>query len=62
MTFDDVKRLYAFWRRRPPFRELFGASIGFTPADEEPAEKPKYMTADDARRLMAATGGRIRGM
>ncbi len=34
MTFPDVRRLFAYWRRYPPVRDLVAAFVGFRP---EPA-------------------------
>jgi hypothetical protein len=62
MTLDDVSRLFAFWRKYPPLDVLFGAVHGFKPPEDGPPTESKYMTADDARRLMAATGGKIPGI
>jgi hypothetical protein len=62
MTLDDVNRLFSHWAKYPPLRDLVAAFIGFEiPTPEEEGEK-KYMTADDFKRLMAQTGGRIPGM
>lgn len=68
MTLADVSRLHAHWKTNPPLRVLVrgvGAALGIDWSKikaEEPAERQKkYMTADDARRLYEATGGRIPG-
>jgi hypothetical protein len=61
MTFVGVSRLFAFWRRNPPLRLMFAAFCGIKLPLDPPVEK-KYMTADDMRRLMTATGGKIPGV
>lgn len=63
MTLDDVNRLFSYWRKFPPVRDLIAAFIGFEPQmDSDVAPESKYMTGDDLKRLMAATGGKIPGM
>lgn len=62
MTFDDVRRLFAYWAKYPPLRDLIAGFIGFEIPSGEPEDEQKYMTSDDFKRLMAATGGRIPGM
>jgi hypothetical protein len=61
MTLDDVAPLFAYWRRYPPLRDLVAAFIGFKPSEPE-EEKGRQLGANDMRRLMAATGGKIPGM
>lgn len=62
MTLADVHRLMKHWSKFPPVRDLVAAAIGFEIPTEETSDQPKYMTADDLKRLMAATGGRLPGM
>ena len=63
LRLDDIERQFAYWRRHPPLRAMFAAVHGIKSADDKPAEKPpSYMTADDMRRLMAVTGGKISGI
>lgn len=63
MTFDDVYRLLKYWSSYPPLRDLVAAFVGFEIPSSAPEAAPeKYMTADDFRRLMAMTGGKIPGL
>ena len=62
MTLDDVNRLLTHWGKYPPLRDLVAAFIGFEIPKEQSEESPNYMTADDFRRLIGMTGGRIPGM
>jgi len=64
MTLHDVDRITKGWNKAPPPRMLLmaiGAALGikFQPTK---LDKPKYMTADEARALMRATGGKIEGV
>ena len=59
MSFDRLAALEAEWKRRPPLHWLVAPYLGYKPPDEEP---PQYMTAEAARALMEATGGRIDGV
>lgn len=61
MTLDDINRLFKHWQKYPPLRDLVAAFVGFEIPPDEPAES-KYLTADDFKRMMAMTGGRIPGM
>jgi hypothetical protein len=61
MTIDDVNRLMTYWHKYPPLRDLVAAFIGFEPAAET-EQSDRYMTADDLKRVMAMTGGRVPGM
>jgi hypothetical protein len=61
LTLDQVEDLFAYWRKYPPLRDLVAAFVGFKPQDR-PEEKPKYMSADDMRRMMALTGGKLPGV
>jgi hypothetical protein len=60
MTFDDVHRLLKHWLKYPPLRDLVAGFIGFEPASDEP--EAKAMTAEEFKRLMDVTGGRVPGM
>jgi hypothetical protein len=60
MTLDDVEEIFEFWKKHPPMRVLAEAYLGYKPAEEAP--KPAYMTADDMRRMMKMTRGRIPGV
>jgi hypothetical protein len=63
MTMADVDRLFKYWAKYPPLRDLVAGFVGFEiPKFEAEDDAPKYMTSDDLRRLMAMTGGRISGM
>lgn len=67
MTLHDVDRIYKGWAKLPPLRLLvmqIGAALGvkYNLPKPTPIEKSQYMTADDMRRMMAATGGRIEGV
>lgn len=61
---DDVARLFRHWAKYPPVRALVASAVGFELPPEEDQIEPekKYMTADDLKRLMAMTGGKIPGM
>ena len=64
LTLDDVNRIFRHWQRFPPVRLLVALAIDFKfppPEDGEDAGN-KYMTADDLKRLMAMTGGKIPGV
>jgi len=61
MTLHDVGMIYQGWRTKPPLRALVHAiaiAMGMKPPEDE-AKPKRYMTADEARRLMAITGGRL---
>lgn len=64
MTLHDVKRLIGHWQKYPPLRALVAAVAGSLgvkfPDPNEP--KPSYMTAKEAARMLAVTGGRIDGI
>ena len=61
MTVRQINRLFKHWSKFPPVRTLVAAAVGFEPKTTETDDK-KYMTADDMKALMAATGGRVPGM
>ena len=61
MTLEDVNRLFKYWSKYPPLRDLAAAFIGFEIPTSQPEEK-KYMTAEEFKRLVDMTGGRIPGM
>lgn len=60
MTLHDVELIYSHWKIYPPVRDLVAAGIGFQPQVETPDE-PKYMTAEDLRRMLMMTGGKLPG-
>jgi hypothetical protein len=55
----DVRRIFAHWKNYPPTRDLVAAAIGFKPKGSEPEKK--YLTAEDMRRIMRTTGGKVPG-
>lgn len=61
MHLDEVQELLDYWKFYPPLRDLVAAFIGFKPTDPQEAAK-QHMTADDLRRLMQMTGGKIPGV
>jgi hypothetical protein len=61
LTLEEVNRVFNYWRKYPPLRDLVAAFVGFKPKSDEDAE-PKKMTADDMRLLMQSTGGKIPGI
>ncbi len=62
MTLPDIGRLMKHWSKYPPLRDLVAMAIEFEIPTDKPEENPKYMTADDFKRLMAVTAGRVPGM
>lgn len=52
-----LKALRAHWRQYPPLHKIAAAWAGYKP----PEDTPK-MTADDMRRLMTMTGGKVEGV
>ena len=58
----DVKRLFKHWSKFPPVRVLVAAAIGFEPPPDEEENKKRYMTAEDMKRMMDMTGGKIPGL
>jgi len=66
MTLFDVRRLSNHWRRTPPLRILVAgcaAALGVKLPDDpdKPAEKNKYMTAEQFGLLVRATDGLRQG-
>lgn len=64
MTLHEVDRIFKHWQVMPPLRVLVAAcaaSLGVKLPDN-PANKPKPMTAEEAKRFFAVTGGRIEGV
>jgi hypothetical protein len=63
MTLHDVRRLSDYAKKNPPLRVLVYAcatALGFKP---EPLSEPsKYLTAEEFRRIVQTTGGRMPGM
>lgn len=60
MTLPEIGRRLAWLRNNPSVRMLASAWLGFKAAE---VDVPKqYMTADDMRRLMQMTGGRLDGI
>jgi hypothetical protein len=62
LMLDDVEELLDYWRVYPPVRDLVAAFVGFKPKDESASAESKYMSADDLRRMMTATGGKVPGL
>jgi len=64
MTLHDVRRLSEYAKKNPPLRVLVSycaAALGVKLPDAK-EEKPHYTTAEEARMIMQATGGRIEGL
>jgi hypothetical protein len=57
MTFPLFAALQAEWKLRPPAHWLLAGFVGY-----RPETKPQYMTAEAARAMMHATGGKIPGI
>ncbi len=64
MTLDDVRLLSDYAAKHPPLRVLvYGVAVALGIKFPEQAKtKNRYMTAEEARVLMAQTGGRIEGV
>ena len=60
MTLHDVNRLFAYWKRYPPTRDLVAAFVSFKP--DQPTATKKYFTPEEFKRLVDATGGRIESL
>jgi hypothetical protein len=60
MTMADVHRLMKYWAKYPPVRDLVASFVGFEMPTDDPAPKP--MTAEEFKRMVAMTGGRVPGM
>lgn len=75
-TFDDVRRMtlhdvalaHGYWKRNPPLEVLMAVvakSLGveFPEAGKKPDDQSgKYMTEQEFRLMMRATGGKIPGL
>lgn len=69
MTLHDIRRLNSHWQRMPPLRVLvmgvahaLGIKFDIKPSSAEAEQRQRqYMTADDAKRMIAITGGRVEG-
>ena len=61
MHLDEVQELFDYWKTYPPVRNLVAAAIGFKPSETK-SDPAKYVTADDLRRMMQMTGGKVPGM
>lgn len=69
MTLSDVSMMHRYWRRNPPLRVLVACvakalGVEFPDLSKANGKEPenKYMTAEELRRMIQATGGRIDGM
>lgn len=62
MYLDRVLGFFEYWQSYPPLRDLVAAFIGFKPDEKKAEKQQQYMTADDMRRMMQLTGGRVPGM
>jgi hypothetical protein len=51
--------MFRYWAKHPPLGWMVAAYLGIKSED---APKPSYMNADDMRRMMRQTGGRIPGV
>lgn len=52
MTLADVRRLFAYWRRYPPLRDLVAAFVGFKP--DQPWAEPAAPINNDNNPMLAA--------
>jgi len=57
-----VLELFDYWKHYPPLRDLVAAFIGFKPAESAAEKSKQYVNADDMRRIMRQTGGKVPGM
>ena len=66
MTLHDVALAHGYWRRNPPLRTvvmMVAKALGVEfKLPDKPNGKSKHMTAEEAMRFMAATGGKIPGL
>jgi hypothetical protein len=65
MTLHDVRRLSTYAKKHPPIRVLVSycaAALGVTLPEAEDQKKSKYLTAEEFRRIVQTTGGRVPGM
>ncbi len=66
MTLHDVRRLSDYAKLHPPVRVLVSycaLALGVKlPEPPDPNKKSKYMTAEELRRMVDTTGGRVPGM
>lgn len=64
MTFADTQRLFRHWDRNPPLRSLVSAiahALGVK-ISTDVVDTSQHLTAEEAMRMMAVTGGRIDGV
>ena len=59
MKASDVQRLFKHWAKFPPIRILVASAIGFEIPKDGPDEKPKYITADELRLMVAVGANRL---
>lgn len=62
MCLDQAQDLFDYWKTYPPLRDLVAAFIGFKPSETAAEKSKQYMNADDLKRLMQMTGGKMPGM
>jgi len=64
MTLDDARLFTDHFTRHPPLRVLVkGVAAALGIKFELPDDKPKkYLTAEELRLIVEATGGRVPGM
>jgi hypothetical protein len=64
MTLQDVSRLSSYARKHPPLRVLVGwcaQALGVEMPDPN-KKPPKYLTAEEFKKLVQMTGGRVPGV
>lgn len=66
MTLHDAALIFDHWKRMPPLRVLvtvIAKTLGVEfPDPTKPIPEKQYMTAEELKRLVDMTGGKIEGM
>lgn len=62
MHLDRVQGFFEYWQFYPPLRDLVAAFIGFKPTETAAEKSKQYVTADDLKRIMTMTGGKMPGV
>ncbi len=65
MTLQDIHRLSEYAKDHPPVRVLVSycaAALGVKLPEPPDSKKSKYLTAEELKRMVDATGGRVPGM